>query len=82
MSLKIPRYTQKELKNLVATNAAIDLTYANNEDKHRIEKEEGYLQQIGYSSGMYGCSGLLLKASKSNKLYAVTARTTAIWVFS
>lgn len=68
-------YTQKQLKNLVKTGAAVDITNAH--DRGAIPC--GY-SQIGYSCGVYGCNGMLLKGD-NGKLYAVTARTTAIYIF-
>lgn len=68
------RYTQKQLKQLVRTGAAIDVT---NDSKRRIS---GYYRQVGYSCGVYGCNGMLLQ-DESGQLYAVTARTTAIYLY-
>ena len=70
------KYTQKQLRALVASGAAIDVT---NADK-RGAIPESY-RQIGYAAGIYGCSGMLLKGDKTGKLYAVTSRTTAIYIF-
>lgn len=75
------KYTQKELKNLVALGAAEDITRGDNETRKNIESAEGYYTQIGYSAGVYGCNGMLLQGHKTGKLYAITARTTAIFVF-
>ena len=75
------KYTQKELKNLVALGAAEDITRGDNETRKTIESEEGYYTQIGYSAGVYGCNGMLLQGHKTGKLYAITARTSAIFVF-
>ena len=75
------RYTQKELKNLVTLGTAEDITRGNNETRKAIESAEGYYTQIGYSAGVYGCNGMLLQGNKTGKLYAITARTTAIYVF-
>jgi len=69
------KYTQKQLQNLVRTGAAIDMTCAHK----RTEITENYTQ-IGYSCGLYGCNGMLLQG-ESGKLYAVTSRTTAIYIF-
>ncbi len=76
------KYTQKHLRSLVNSGAAIDLTNADNADRDRIMAEEGWLKQIGYAAGMYGCSGLLFVGMNSGKLYAVTSRTSAIYIFS
>ena len=74
------KYTQKQLRAMVADGIAIDATRATNETRREIEAEEDYLRKIGYSSGVYGCNGLLLKGNKTGRLYAVTARTTAIFI--
>ena len=76
MANKMERYTKKQLVNLVRTGVAIDVTYA----KCKSEIPENYTQ-IGYVSGVYGCSGMLLKGCDTGKMYAVTGRTTAIYIF-
>jgi hypothetical protein len=75
MASKMEKYTIKQLKSLVNSSAAIDVTYA----KKRTDIPENYVQ-IGYASGLYGCNGMLLRG-ESGKLYAVTSRTTAIYIF-
>lgn len=70
------RYTQKQLKELVKRGIAQDVT-------HAIEQSaisEPY-RQVGYSCGVYGCSGLLLQGLTTGNLYAVTSRTMAIYLF-
>lgn len=69
------KYSCKQLKSLVASCAAKDVTYADN----RKEIPENYTQ-IGYAAGIYGCNGMLLKG-ESGQLYAVTGRTSAIYIF-
>lgn len=68
------KYTQKQLRSLVNSGAAKDVTNANS----RKDIPE-YYTQIGYAAGIYGCNGMLLKG-ESGQLYAVTARTGAIYV--
>ena len=75
------KYTQKELKNLVALEVAEDITHGDNDTRRELEEKEGFYTQIGYSAGVYGCNGMLLKGHKTGTLYAITARTTAIYVF-
>ena len=67
--------TKRELKQMVSSGRAIDVTNANG----RNEIPENY-RQIAYSSGVYGCTGMLLQG-ESGQLYAVTDRTTAIYIF-
>ena len=69
------KYSIKQLKDLVKQGAVIDVTNAHK----RTEIPESYTQ-VGYSFGVYGCNGMLLKG-ESGKLYAVTSRTTAIYIF-
>ena len=75
MANKMEKYTIKQLKDLVKQGVAIDVTNAHK----RTEIPERYTQ-VGYASGIYGCNGMLLKG-ESGKLYAVTSRTTAIYLF-
>ena len=75
------KYTQRQLKDMVKDEIAIDITYGDNETRNRIEKEEGFYRQVGYSSGAYGCNGMLLKGNNTGKLYAITGRTSAIFIF-
>lgn len=67
------KYTQKQLKNLVKSGAAIDCTY----DR---ERRVNNYRQIGYSAGVYGCNGMLLQ-DQNGQLYAITSRTTAIYLY-
>ena len=69
------KYTQKQLRSLVASGAAKDVTSAS--DRNAIP--ESY-RQIGYAHGIYGCNGMLLQGD-SGQLYAVTSRTSAIYIF-
>ena len=75
------RYTQQQLRALVKSGAAQDITHADNAKREEIEKEEGYLSQVGYSAGVYGCNGMLFVGHATKKLYAITSRTQAIYIF-
>ena len=75
------KYTQRQLKAMVKDGIAQDVTKATNETRKQIEEAEGYYTQVGFSSGIYGCNGILLKGAKTGKLYAVTDRTTAVFIF-
>ena len=70
------KYTIKQLKSLVNNGVAKDVTYSSKKS----DIPESYTQ-IGYSAGLYGCNGMLLQGYKSGKLYAVTGRTKAIYLF-
>ena len=62
------KFSQKQLKELIKTGVAIDVTDA----KTRIDIPENYTQ-IGYSCGVYGCNGQLFIGEMSHKLYATTS---------
>lgn len=75
------KYTQRELKTLVRTGAAVDITsHGTAEYKALIEKEKD-LNKLGYSSGMYGINGGLLQGQETGTLYAITARSTAVFIY-
>ena len=68
------RYTLKQLKSLVRQGLAIDITH------EYTRAIPGAYYKVGYSSGVYGCNGLLLRDYRG-QLYAITARTTAIFLY-
>lgn len=74
------RYTNKELRHLVELGVAENLDFTDDEYRHKIEAENGYLTQIGYAAGVYGCSGGLLRA-QNGKLFAITCRCQAIYIY-
>lgn len=69
------KYTQKQLRSLVTSGAAKDVTHA-----HDYKAIPESYRQIGYAHGVYGCNGMLLQG-ESGQLYAVTSRTGAIYIF-
>ena len=75
------KYTQKQLKALVKDGVAIDITNGTNDTRDEIEAIEGWLDQIGYAVSIYGCGGMLFKGHNTGKLYAITTRSQAIFVF-
>ena len=75
------KFTQKQLREMVANGVAEDISRGTNETRNEIEAVEGWLTQVGYSSGVYGCNGMLFKGHNSDKLYAITSRTQAIYIF-
>lgn len=76
------RFTQKALKTLVASGAAVDVTNHGIEEYEAIKDKEGYLEEIGKSRGVYGMNGGLWKGHNTGTLYACTARSTAIFIYA
>lgn len=70
------KYTTRQLKELVKIGAAIDVT-----DAISTTAIPEWYDKIGYSKGINGLNGLLMKG-KSGKLYAITSRSTAISLFT
>lgn len=75
------KYTKKQLKTLIKDGVAHNITYGNIETRKEIEKKEGYYIQVGYACGTYGCSGALLQGHNTGDLYAITDRTSALFIF-
>lgn len=75
------KYTQKQLRAMVADGITENITNADNNVREELEKKEGWLRQVGYSTGVYGCNGMLLQGRNSGTLYAITARTNAVFIF-
>ena len=75
------KYTQKQLRTMVADGIAENITNADNNVREELEKKEGWLRQVGYSAGVYGRNGMSLQGRNSGTLYAITARTSAVFIF-
>ena len=78
---KMKKYGQREIKALVKNGTAIDISNHGNNDREALEAREGWLDKVGYSIGLYGLNGGLLKGHNSGTLYAITARTTALFIY-
>lgn len=73
--------TQRELKALVRTGAAVDITNHGTAEYKALREKEKDLDKLGYSSGMYGINGGLLQGQETGTLYAITARSTAVFIY-
>ena len=71
--------TLKDIRRYVATNAAEDLTKKRFAEIDAIRIPQLGFETIAYSTGIYGVTGVLVKGKASCKLYAVTARTSALY---
>lgn len=71
--------TLKSIRGYVATNAAEDLTKKRFAEIDTIRVAECGFETIAYSTGIYGITGVLVKGNTTGKLYAVTARTSALF---
>jgi hypothetical protein len=78
---KMKKYTQKQLREMVNTGIAINITNGTLETRKELLEKEDYLNQIGYASGLYGCNGKLLQGDKTGQWYVVIGHTQAIYIF-
>lgn len=75
------KYTQKQLREMVKDGIAENVSNYNMEMAKELKDKEGWLEEVGYASGIYGCNGQLLKGHNTGKLYAITSCTQAIYLF-
>lgn len=81
MKSSVKIHTKKQIKNLVALGLAVDLTQCHLEARAKVIEAEKYLELIGIAKGIYGINAKLLRGATSGKLYAITDRTPAIYIF-
>ena len=68
-------YTLREIKRFVSLGLAQDITTAN-----RPAIQEPF-EKIGYSAGIYGIIGGLLRGQCSGTIYAITARNSNLFYY-
>lgn len=66
--------TQKELRRLAATGAAVDVSNISNAEMELLARGR---DNIAFSYGVYGCNGALF--SKDGALYVVIGRVINLW---
>lgn len=76
--MTIRKYTQKELRHLVAEGYAQDLTNKGYNEVEEIRKAENGFRQLGYASGVYGVNGALLQGYNSGEWYAIHKRSGSL----
>ena len=74
------RTTQKNLRELAGMYT--DITTATDANRAVIMKKEGWLDQIMYAAGTYGCNGKVFRGNNTGELYIITRRSAAIYIFS
>ena len=70
------KYTQKELRDLVRSGKAEDITTYSFEEANDLY-DRGY-DVVGVSSGVYGMNGALLKMRDTGELMAICARNSTL----
>lgn len=73
------KVTQREIKEWVRCGLAIDITHYDF-NKCREIQEGRYFNVLCISRGVYGVNGAILEDDEHTR-YAITARTTALFMF-
>lgn len=73
--------TLRDIKELVECGRAIDVTHFDMDDYRALREKEGYFEDVAHSIGTYGVSGRVVQGANTGTLYAVTRRTSAIYLF-
>lgn len=68
--------TKKEIKKMVESRNAMDITYASNIELKKLRNNG--LEMIAFSIGTYGINSALFEDKNGNK-YAITARTSNLF---
>ena len=72
--------TAKTIAHLAATLDAVNITHASAAEIDAIHAREGNLLTVLDSYGTNGRNAVLLKGRNTGKLYAITARSSAIFM--
>ena len=70
------KYTQKELRQLVLLGVAEDYTNKPSECAQALNR----LEKVGYSVGVYGLNGGLVRDPETDTLYAIIGRCTNLFI--
>lgn len=70
------KYTQKELRQLVRLGIAEDYTNKPSEYVYTLRR----LDKVGYSFGIYGINGGLVKDTETGQLYAIIGRNSNLFI--
>lgn len=72
--------TQKNIKTYVSLGMAKNITDLSFEEVEKIREACGGFDKVLYSCGIYGVNGYLLQGINDGNFYAVTARSSAIFL--
>ena len=70
------KFKLSEIKAMARDKYTVDITNTHS----RAAIPEQY-EQVGYSAGANGLSGAILQGMETGTMYAITARTTALFIF-
>ena len=70
------KYTQKQLRELVRLGCAEDYTNKPREYIYTLRR----LENVGYSTGVYGINGGLVQDTETGALYAIIGRCSNLFI--
>lgn len=71
------KYTLREIKDFVRLGLASDVSNMSNSEMRDFMKSHR-LEKVGYSAGINGINGGIMKDIESGEMYAITARNAAL----
>lgn len=74
--------TQKNIRSYLLINGSVNCTFHSTSDYQKVIEKELFLEKVAYSSGTYGCNGILLKGYNSGKYYVVPCRCSALFIYN
>ena len=75
------KVTLKFIKSMVAQQAAVDVTHHGCKEYDELKRKEGWFDGLMFSTGVYGITGYVFMGHNTGTLYAITARTSAIYIY-
>lgn len=71
--------TLREIRSMIATGKAIDITTINNDEEWALRLKEGRFDTLAMSFGVYGMTGAILQGENTGTLYAIKARNANLF---
>ena len=71
--------SKKELLAYASSINAIDINKWSFEEIEALRKSEEYLEEVGYSVGIYGVNAYLCQGHKTKQFYIVPSRSTTLF---
>ena len=75
------KVTQKDIRNLSEQPYCVNVTNCTPERYSDLRVKEGYFEPIMYSVGTYGVNGRVVRGHNTGTLYAISRRSSAIYLF-
>lgn len=76
------KFTQKEIKHFLSVPGVINATNFGIEEYEAVSEKEHGFECVGLSHGKYGMNGGVFRGRETGTFYVVTARSTAIFIFT